>query len=178
LCILALCVAFIDTISGEINFDKLFSLIKGTTKWILGGVFGIFTTILTIQNVIGKSADSVALKTAKFTTEAFIPVIGGTFSQSIELLTACSKYLRSAIGISGLIGVVLICLVPLCEIFSSFLIFKIIGAVIEPVAGKELGAIIDNTADIMSIIFAAAAGCALLFFMCIFVVSNLLGGAA
>ena len=44
----------------------------------------IFVGILTVQGVAGTVADAVGLRTAKYMTSAFVPVVGKVLSDAVE----------------------------------------------------------------------------------------------
>ena len=138
------------------------------------GALGILTTlflgIMAIQGVAGAVGDSLALRTAKFATDAFIPVVGGVFSEAVEAVVGSSLLLKNAVGIGGLIVICLMMVIPLLKIISLAFIYKLAGALIQPVGDNQLGDCLNSLGSNLLTVFGAVATVGLLFFFAVTIV--------
>ena len=58
--------SIIETINPGISLNGITNAVKKTIQWILGLVMTLFVAMITIQSIVGTSADSVGVRTAKF----------------------------------------------------------------------------------------------------------------
>ncbi|MEG1887225.1 MAG: hypothetical protein RR177_03780 [Oscillospiraceae bacterium] len=106
-----------SAVSEGINITGIGELFKKTATWIMTFAMSIFLSVMSIQTIIGSSADSVAMKTAKFVVSSAVPVVGASIGEAISSVKACATVLSSSVGMFGVICVVA-CLLPvLIELF-------------------------------------------------------------
>ncbi|MFZ5596576.1 MAG: stage III sporulation protein AE [Bacillota bacterium] len=154
-----------SNLSSKFKVSNLAGLIRNIAMGLLGLMSTVFLGVLSIQGVAGAVGDSVTLRTAKFATDAFVPVVGGIFSDALEAIVSSSLLIKNAVGIAGVVVVLSIMLVPLVKIFCIAMIYKLAGAMIQPV--EEEGQIVDCLNDLgnsLLSIFAAVGTTGLLFF--------------
>ena len=91
----------------ELHFSALTDLIKKFIKWGIGAIFSIFTFSLSLQSMLGKSADNIARKALK-TAAGSIPMMGSVLSQGLDgtfTLLSGTQSAVSAIG-AGTIAII------------------------------------------------------------------------
>lgn len=157
-------------ISDQFRLSRLSGLMKTSAMAMLGVLTTVFLGILALQGVAGAVGDSVTLRTAKFATGAFIPVVGGAFSDALEAVVGSSLLLKNAVGIGGLVVISLIMVVPLLKIISLAFIYKLAGALIQPVGDNRLGDCLNGLGNSLLTIFGAVSTVGLLFFFAITIV--------
>lgn len=155
----------INHFSSSVKLSGFCSLIKSVIKWGIGISFTIFLGIITIQGLLGSTFDGLSIKTAKYTIDKFVPIIGGMFSDSVDVLMSCSLLIKNAVGIAGIIIIVGIVITPVFAILAHHFLFKLTGAVLEPVAGSEMGKFAQEAADVLLLLFAAVVASAIMFFI-------------
>ena len=162
--------SIVSNLSEKFQISKLAGLMK-TSGMVLMGMFStIFLGILAIQGVAGAVSDGVALRTAKFATDAFIPVVGGMFSDALEAVVSSSLLLKNAVGIAGLIMVFMLTIFPLLKILSVAFIYKFAAALIQPVDDGQMVECLNGLGNSLMTVFAAVATVGLLFFFTIVIV--------
>ena len=160
----------VSNLSEKFQISKLAGLMK-TSGMVLMGMFStIFLGILAIQGVAGAVSDGVALRTAKFATDAFIPVVGGMFSDALEAVVSSSMLLKNAVGIAGLIMVFMLTIFPLLKILSVAFIYKLAAALMQPVDDGQMVECLNGLGNSLMTVFAAVATVGLLFFFTIVIV--------
>lgn len=160
----------VSHLSSRFQVSRLGGLMKTWSMGGLGILSTIFLGILAIQGVAGAVGDSVALRTAKFATDAFIPVVGGMFSDAVEAVVGSSLLLKNAVGIGGLVVICLMMAVPLLKIISLAFIYKLAGALIQPVGDNQMGDCLNSLGNSLLTIFGAVATVGLLFFFAVTIV--------
>ena len=131
-------VSLVNNISESVQIQKLGKLLNNLCVWILTFIFTIFVGVLTVQGAMTSSFDGISIRTAKFALDTFVPVVGKMFSQSLDTIIGCSLLLKNAVGVAGLIVIGLQCLAPGLKILSLMLLYKLSGALLEPITDKRI----------------------------------------
>ncbi len=156
-----------DNLSANFKVSRLAGLLKTVAMGLLGIFSTIFLGVLTIQGVAGAVGDGVALRTAKFAIDAFIPVVGGMFSNALESVISSSLLIKNAAGIAGMISIFLIMGLPMLKIISLSFIYKLAGALMQPIAEGQVVDCLNEMGSGLLLVFAAVGVVGLLFFFSI-----------
>ncbi|KJS17422.1 MAG: stage III sporulation protein AE [Peptococcaceae bacterium BRH_c4b] len=161
-------------IAGNLSPRLKLSNMAGLLKTVAMGILGIFTTVflglLAIQGVAGAVGDGVTLRVIKFSTDAFIPVVGGMFSDALEAIVSSSLLIKNAVGIAGVVVVVMLMALPLLKILCLAFIYKLAGAMIQPVGDGQVVDCLNDLGSSLISVFAAVSVVGLMFFFAITVV--------
>lgn len=160
----------VNNISDQFKVSRLAGLIKEVNMFLLGLVFTLFIGALSLQGVGGAVADGITLRTAKYMTDAFIPVVGGMFADVLEAVVGGSLLLKNAIGIVGLVAIGFITLFPVLKIIAVVVIFKVAAALIQPLGDSNIAETIQSMSNSLIMVFASVATVALMFFLTIIIV--------
>lgn len=156
------------TLNTALGNDLLGSM-AGLIHWAVSGVLKIsltvFTTYLAISGVMSGSADAVAVKTAKFAVSGVVPVVGGIISDAAESLLAGAALVRGTVGVVGMVGVLVICLLPFVQVGCNYLTFKIGSAVIAPICGSPLAKMMAQCSQAFGLLLGMLGTCAMVIFM-------------
>ena len=155
--------SIVNNISNKIQISKLAGFIKQITGWALGLILTVFIGVVSIQGTLGAVVDGVASKTAKFAIGAFIPVVGKCLSDAADTVLACTLLVRNAGGVAVMIGIIVICTVPLLKILALIILYRITGVLIEPIAEKRLTDCVNDIADSLTYILGIVASVAFMF---------------
>lgn len=157
----------LNSVSTKYRVSNLASLFKQTSMIVLGFMMMLFVGIITIQGAAGSVADGLTLRTAKFATATFVPVVGKVLADTVELVMGASLLLKNAVGIFGVITVVMICLFPLLKLLSLIVIIKISGALVQPMGDEQMAKCLDSVGNNLLLVFGAVVIVALMFFLAI-----------
>ncbi|MCL2336918.1 MAG: stage III sporulation protein AE [Firmicutes bacterium] len=160
----------LSTLSSEFQVSKFAGLLKGTAMGLMGLMSTIFLGVMAIQGVAGAVGDSLTYRTAKFATGAFIPVVGGVFSDALGAIIGSSLLIKNAVGIAGVVIIALIAVIPLVKIITIAFIYKLSGAIIQPVGEEKISNCLYALGNNLITVFAAVAMVGLLFFFTIAIV--------
>lgn len=160
----------VNNISTEFKITRLASLFNQVIIFFLGLTFTLFIGVLTVQGVGGAVADGISLRTAKYMTGAFIPVVGTMFSDVLEAVIGGSLLIKNVIGLMGLLIIVVISLLPAIKIFAIIVIYKVSSAIIQPLGNSQIADTIDSMANSLLLVFASVATVALMFFLTIIII--------
>ena len=86
---------------------------KGIFLWIFGIATALLMGTMSLQTLISSSADSAAMRTAKYMASGYIPFVGGTVSASLSTLAAGLSYVKGVVGASMIAVIFMLFLPPL-----------------------------------------------------------------
>ncbi|MBQ9625136.1 MAG: stage III sporulation protein AE, partial [Clostridia bacterium] len=121
----------LDGISSKIRLSGISGFCNSLCKWLLGIAFTVYAGILSIQGLMSAAYDGIYIRTAKYTVDSFMPVVGSMMSDTVDTIMGCSLLLKNAIGFTGLIIISCLCLIPLIKYISYILCYKLLGAIME-----------------------------------------------
>ena len=156
-----------DHFSPHFKVGKLSDLFKELSIWGMGICMTVFVGILAVQGVAGTVADAVGLRTAKYMTGAFVPVVGKILSDAVETVAGASIVLKNSIYLTGVVLLLLLTLFPLLKLTAVALIYKLSAALVEPIGESELGSCINVMGNSLVLVLAALACAALIFFFAV-----------
>ena len=128
---LFICVGMVSAISGIDGAYKAALMIKNIANWILGFVMTFFTGFLSIQSAVGKSADSLTIKTTRFFVGSTVPVVGGYLSEALTTITAGLGVLRASASAWCILALALIVMPLIIELFLWRTVLSLLSAVSE-----------------------------------------------
>lgn len=165
----------VNYLSGNYKLSNLSGVLKQAGMMTLGLVLVIFIGIISIQGVAGSVADGLTLRTAKYATATFIPVVGKMFADTVELVMGASLLLKNAVGIFGVLAIALLCALPLVKLISLVVVIKIAGALIQPMGDEKMAKCLDAMGNNLLLVFGALLTVALMFFL---VVTMIIGAGS
>lgn len=156
----------INSITDKDYVKKLALFMRKGALFITGLTITIFSGITAIQGIMTKSADSLLMKTAKFSIDNFVPIIGGFAADSLDMVINCIGVIKSAVGLIGIVIIISMLAMPVIKIMAIAVIYKITAIAAEPVANKNISDSLNEigtSAVTMTVVLAAGALMFLIF---------------
>lgn len=169
---LAMVMSIVTKINENISLSRLASLFKEIGISILGLAMTSFIGALLLQGGVAAVTDSISLRTAKYLTGNFVPVIGKIFADAVELIAGCSLILKNAVSIAGMLIIIIIISFPLIKIISLIFVYKLAAAVIQPVADQRLVEILNDTGSGLIMVFLVLSAVSIMFFIAITIIAG------
>lgn len=154
----------------EFRIERLINFIREISLSILGLTLVLFVGLMALQGAAGAVGDGLTLRTAKYLTGTFIPVIGGMFSDAVELVAGCSLLIKNALGLIGLLMVLIMTLYPVVKMLALVFIFKLAAALIQPLGDEELADTMNEAGKTVLHFFLVVLSVTLMFFICLTVI--------
>ena len=145
--------------------DKLARFFKMAANGSLGIMMAVFIGVITIRGFTASVADSLSLRTAKYFTSAFVPVVGGAISDTMEMTAGCAAVLKNGLGVYGLGLITLVTVFPLLKILAVAIIFQITGAITQPLGNDRLSNALQTISDAFFHLFGAITVVGLMFYI-------------
>lgn len=159
----------VSAFNKEFQVTKLADLLKSTGLSMLVGCLTIFLTILSAHGATSAIQDGVALKTTKFIASNFIPVVGRLFTDATDTILSASLVLKNALGIVGLVILLMVMLFPALKILVIAIIYKLTAAIIQPLGDGPIVKCVGIISQHIMYLLAALLTVSLMFFLTIVV---------
>ena len=159
--------SIIDNVSDKVQISKLSGFIKQLTGWSLGIILTIFIAVVSLQGAMGAVVDGVTGKTAKFAINTFIPVVGKYLSDAADAVIGCTLLIKNAAGLAVMIGIIIICLVPILKILTLVILYRLTCVLIEPISEKRIINCINEMANSLTYVLGIVAAVAFMFLISI-----------
>lgn len=167
---LAALLSIVSAISEHYKATQLADLFTKVAIGTLGIILTVFLGVMSVKGTTAAIADGIALRTAKFVTGNFVPVIGKMFTDAADTVVTASMLLKNAVGMVGVAIVFMIAAFPALKIFVLAFIYKLSAAVLQPLGGGPVISCLNIISKSMVYIFAALAIVSLMFFLSLTVI--------
>lgn len=162
----------VNSLTESSYIKKLAAILRQFSIIFIGFTVTIFSSITAIQGVISSSADNLLIKTAKFSVDKFIPIIGGYVSDSVELIMSCSTLIKNALGAVGLLVLILMILIPILKLLSIVFIYKGLAILIEPIGIENISDSLNEMGNTVMILISILILVAMMFLIMITILVN------
>ncbi|HJV16600.1 MAG TPA: stage III sporulation protein AE [Bacillales bacterium] len=167
---LAALLSIVSTISENYKVTQLAQLLRNWSIGLMGLFLTIFLGVISVQGASSAVTDGVAIKTAKFVTGNFIPVIGRVFTDATDTVVSASALLKNTVGIAGVAILLIIVAFPALKILMIAFIYKFAAAILQPLGGGPIISCLDIISKSIIYVFAALGIVSLMFFLSITVI--------
>ena len=166
---------FINHLTKEEYLSQMSEMVSKIVGWILKSMLAVVVGFHMIQGMISPAIDS--LKTTMFSRAAEVfPGIGNIAGSVTDVILGSAVLIKNGIGVTALIVIILICLVPLAKLGTLVLILDVAAALIQPVSDKRMVGCVAGASEGIKLLFRVAFTTAVLFMLTIVVVTVSTGG--
>ncbi len=153
---LSVCMAMgvVEAINPEFRLSAVTEGIKKAITFAMGFIMTVFIGLLSLQSIVGASADTLGVKAAKYVVSNFVPVVGGAVADTYTTVKHSLGLLRGGAGFIGIAAVFVTLVPPLLEILAMRLAFSLADIVSDIFGTGQLKILIKNTNWILAIIFS------------------------
>ena len=163
--------AILNNVTRESYLSRMTELLKDVVTWILRSLFALVIGVQTIQKLIFPALDTMK-NSIWIKAGGAIPVVGNTLSGVTETILSTAAVLKNAVGAGGMLVLLYICIRPVLRLMFCLLLYKLAGAVIQPVADSRFAECIDKMADAVALLLMAVAVTGVMFFLTIAIVTT------
>jgi stage III sporulation protein AE len=167
---LATLLSIVSTMSENYKVTQLAQLLRNWSIGLMGLFLTIFLGVISVQGASSAVTDGVTIRTAKFITGNFIPVIGRVFTDATDTVVSASALLKNTVGIAGVAILLIIVAFPAIKILMIAFIYKFAAAILQPLGGGPIISCLDIISKSIIYVFAALAIVSLMFFLSITVI--------
>ncbi|MCI8791569.1 MAG: hypothetical protein HFG38_02045 [Eubacterium sp.] len=154
---------------AENHFSRLTELVRSFLRWSQKILFGVLVGYQGIQGILLPVIDRVKNNTVLQTAKG-LPGVGNTVRSVADTVVGSGMLIKSAIGVGGLICILVLCFYPLVKILIFTLLYRIGGAVVQPVSDRRVAAALHAAAESGRILAGYVFAAALMFLISIIIV--------
>lgn len=162
--------SIVSMFSERYKVTQLATLLRNIAMGVLGSFLTIFLAVISIQGATSAVTDGVTLRTAKYITGNFVPIVGRMFSDAADTVLNASLLVKNAIGLAGVIILVILCAFPAMKILVLALIYNLSSAVLQPLGNSPIIGALGTIGKSLLFVFAALATVGLMFFLAITII--------
>lgn len=162
--------SIVSTLTEHYKVTQLANLLRNWSIGLLGLFLTVFLGVISVQGASTAITDGVTIRTAKFITGNFIPVIGRIFTDATDTVISASVLLKNTVGIAGVAILILIAAFPAIKILMIAFTYKFAAAILQPLGGGPVISCLDIISKSVIYVFAALAIVSLMFFLSITVI--------
>ncbi len=152
-----------NSLADRDYIKKLALLLRSAGVFIIGLAVSIFSGLTAIQSLVAKSADGILVKTAKFSIDNLIPIVGGFAADSLDIVLTCTAIIKNSVGIFGLIVIILLLAFPLIQLFAVAFVYKVTAALVEPIGNRVISDCLNEMGNTVILLAVVLFLCAVLF---------------
>jgi len=157
----------VSTLSDKYKVTQLAKLLRTVAVGTLTVSLTVFLGVISVQGATGSVTDGVTLKTAKYVAGNFVPVVGRIFSETTDTVLSASILMKNAIGLAGVVIIVLLSAFPALKILVLAFIYNLSAAMLQPLGDSPVIGCLQTIGKSMIFVFAALATVCLMFFLSI-----------
>lgn len=167
---------FFNQLTQEDLFSQASEFLKTLLEWILKTTTAILVGLQTIQCLVAPAVDTLKSSTAHRIVKA-LPGVGGLMDSAAETIAGSALVIKNAVGVAGMIAVLLICLLPFLKLGLSVLLFRLLCALLQPISEKRMVDCIRSFSDgVMLLMKTMLAGLAVFLVSLAMITASVRGG--
>ena len=127
----------LNNLSTEEYLSKFAELIEFIVTWTLKTLLAAIIGLNVIQGLISPALDSLKRGMLTKSVEA-IPAIGDALGGTAEIVLGTAVLVKNGIGVTGAIICIVLCVIPLLQMFVMAFLYKLTSAFIQPISDKRI----------------------------------------
>ena len=163
--IISVVLTAVGNLSDGVKLGKLSGFFSGSSKWLLGTAFFLFSAFMAVQGITASVYDGVSIRTAKFAISKYVPIIGGYLSDGLNLVMSGSVLVKNALGTTAIVLLFVSVLPVIIQVLVLNLSLRFAGAVIEPFGDGRMSALVTNLGKNLTLLISIVLAIAFLYFV-------------
>ena len=158
-------IALCRALSPTIDLQSLGNAIKKCYTFALGLIMSLLLLLLASQTALSSAADSIGARAAKMLTASMIPVVGGSVSETLRAAAAGVEYIKTVVGVSGVVLIVILLLPTLVSLLLGRAALLIASAVGGVLGCDDEVKLLGDIGGIYGCMLAAVSMCSVMFIL-------------
>lgn len=158
-CGICMALALMGALDPALRTGGLLSTVKKNYTTALAFLMMLLLSMLAAQNTLGARSDSLAMRSIKFAAGNWIPVVGGSVAEMLRTIGAGVGYLRSAVGICGVLLVLFMLFPTLIKLFLLRITWQLSASAADLLGCDREKKLLEEFASILGYLIAAVSIC-------------------
>lgn len=164
--------SLLSPLSANSTTKEIEKRVRAAYIWIISLVAVLLCASLAFESSLAASADSVAIRTVKFTVGQSIPLVGSSISAMLGTLSSSLSLVKSAFGAGCLIVLLSLLLPVLAELLSVRLTLSLCSFISNAMGADSMGTVCDRYRGIFDLMLAAVAITGAMFLVLVGILSK------
>ena len=147
-----LALTVLDGMTDALSLSRAAKLCRAVSNTALGVALTVFTGVMAVRGFTAAVRDGASLRAAKFAVDSFVPEVGGMLSDTAETVAASSLLVKNALGVTGMTLICSWLAAPLVRIVLTGVVFRIAGALAEPLDDGRMTQCLDGACGAMGML--------------------------
>ncbi|WP_052712110.1 stage III sporulation protein AE [Domibacillus indicus] len=157
--------SLISLLSDHYNADRIAGLLRTVSVSLLSAFMAVFLAILTMRGITAAAADGLTVKTAKFISGTFVPVVGRMMADAADTASGAALMIHNTAGAAGIGLLMLTALFPVVKLMVLVVLYKAAAAVLQPLGDSAAASLLEIIGKTMSFMLAALALVSFMYFL-------------
>ena len=161
------CVMGMTALCSALSNGSLLSGFAGAVKKIynfgISALMVILVFVLGAQTSIASAADTAAARGGKLLTQTLIPGIGGAVGDTLRTVAGSVQYIKSVVGVGGVLTVAAVTLPPIISLLMTRLVFLLTSGAADMLGCKQESRLLCELGNIYACLLGALSVCSVTF---------------
>lgn len=157
--LLAVCSAVTEN-SGITFMSKA---VKSTVSGVLITVMALCGFVMALQVETAQSADSFTQRTLRYAVGSYVPIVGGSVSESFSVIASSLSVIRKTCGAAGIIALIVIFIFPFASLILNRAAVGIAGALAGMISCERERVLLSEAGSVCTFMIAVCAAGAVMF---------------
>ena len=123
-------------------------------RWTLRVGSAAFLTAQSIKGTVAMQSDTLLYRSAKLAAGG-LPYVGGIVSGSFDTIMHCMKFVRSILGLTGILVLSGFLLFPVFRLLGEFAVLRLAAALTTPLGQTGYTQVLESSADMLRLLLAS-----------------------
>ena len=151
------------SVTGNGGVSYMARTLRGLITGVLVAAMALFCFVLSLQSGLCEAGDTLAAKTMKFAMGSYIPIVGGSVSETFSYMAAGLSVIKKGCGVLGILAVFLAFLFPFVTLISARLATGAASALAGTLGRGREAALLEECKSVCSFLLAVSAGAAAMY---------------
>ncbi|MBQ8849432.1 MAG: hypothetical protein IJ011_03750 [Clostridia bacterium] len=171
-CCIFTALALCNTLSPEMGLRGLSGAMRKIYTFGLGMIMTVLIASLSAQTTLSAAADSTAARAARLVSANVIPVVGGSVGDTLRTVATGVQYLKSVVGIWGIVFIALLLLPTLLSLILTRLAFLLSSGVADMLGCESEGRLLSELGGVYAIMVAVVSMSSVMFIFALTIFSK------
>ncbi len=153
----------VSSVTKNKGMEFMVKTLRGLITGAIIAVMTLMTFVLALQTMASAAGDSVTAKTVKFAMGTYIPIVGGSISETFSVISASVSAIKSLCGIAAIAALLIAFLAPFANILLTRIAIGLSGACAEVIGCEREGLLLCECKSICDILIAVSIASCVMF---------------
>ncbi len=145
-----LCCMLVMSVTQAISPDLygLTAAVRSALTTIIGFIMTVFLGVISLETIVGRGADGIAVRAGKYAISSFVPIIGYSLSESYKAVSLSLGAIRTAVGVFGIIVLFVYMITPIIHALVYKISFRLCSWICRLTGADRIAAMMSGIADV------------------------------